>query len=158
MERLRKAEAWLIGLEKALLVVLLSVMVVMSFSQVLLRQLFHSGLLWGDTFLRQLVLWVGFLGAGLAAAESKHFAWEAASHRPAWRLAAHAASAVITAFLVRAACLFVVDEKAAGEILFSVGSWPVPAWLFAVAIPAGFFLVFLHTVVRAAEAAGALKK
>ncbi|MDE2237792.1 MAG: TRAP transporter small permease subunit, partial [Elusimicrobia bacterium] len=46
----------------------------LAFLQVLRRELFGSGALWADPLLRSLVLWVGFLGAALAAAEDKHFA------------------------------------------------------------------------------------
>ncbi|MCH7552365.1 TRAP transporter small permease, partial [Patescibacteria group bacterium] len=50
------------------------VVVLLSFSQVVLRNLFSGGILWGDILLRQLVLWVGFLGASLAVREQKHIA------------------------------------------------------------------------------------
>ena len=162
MRLLKKAEALLSGLEGLLVAVLLSIMILMSFSQVLLREFFHTGIIWGDVFLRQLVLWVGFLGAALAAAQDKHFAWEAAQKDAKWgpwmRLAAHLAAAAITAMLIRASWLFLMDEKAAAQTLFSVGPFPVPAWLFAAAIPAGFSLVLLHFLARSAEAAAELKK
>ena len=142
---------------------LLSVMIVMSFSQVVLRQVFHTGILWGDTFLRQLVLWVGFLGAGMATADGKHFAWEPAAERKGGsggycRLLAHAATAVIAGLLARAAWSFAAEEKAAGQTLFTAGGVAVPSWLFAAAIPAGFLLVLAHTLIKTAEAAGSLKR
>ena len=162
MTTLRKVEELLLRLEGLLVVVLLSIMVLMSFSQVLLREVFHTGIIWGDTFLRQLVLWVGFLGAAIAAAQDKHFAWEAAQKSARWgplmRLAAHVAAAAIAAMLVRASWIFLLEEKASGQALFSVGSLAVPAWAFEAAIPAGFILVTLHILARSAEAAAALRK
>ena len=59
------------------MVALLAVMVTLAFAQVILRH-FGLGLLWGETVLKHLVVWTGFLGAALAAASEKHFAWEAA--------------------------------------------------------------------------------
>ena len=76
-DRLRKAEDLLAAAEGALLVALLAVMVSLAFAQVVLRH-FGAGLLWGETVLKHLVLWTGFLGAALAAKSEKHFAWEAA--------------------------------------------------------------------------------
>ena len=40
--------------------------------QVVLRQVFGGGILWCDTLLRHLVLWVGFLGAARAAGQHPH--------------------------------------------------------------------------------------
>ncbi len=162
MESVRKAERLLLGAEKGLLVVLLSVMVALSFLQVVLRQAFGLGILWADTFLRHLVLWVGFLGAGLAAADNKHFAWEPAAQKAgrmgaAMRAAASAAAVAITCALVRASWSFLCDERAAGDVLFQIGSRQIPAWWFSTIIPAGFALIAIHLAVRGLEALGSLR-
>lgn len=169
VERLKKAEKRLARLEKGLLVALLSVMVTLSFLQVLLRQFLGTGILWGDTLLRHLVLWVGFLGAALAASEGRHFAWEAAAHqenskpavykkgRALMQLTAHLATVLVTALLVGASWTFLKDERAAGDILFRAGSLAVPAWIFSAIIPVGFSLVLAHTLVKTAQAAAAIK-
>src|SRR5262249_23963488 len=70
---LRKFERYLSRAVNALLVMLFSVMLLLAVLQVGLRYFFKTGLLWGDVAARILVLWVGFLGAVLAAGESKHF-------------------------------------------------------------------------------------
>lgn len=157
MEKLKKAEGLLTLAEGALLVALLSAMIALAFLQVALRQFFHSGIVWGDTLARHLVLWVGFLGAALAAADGKHFAWEAAAHRgghagAAMRLAANLSAAAVAALLARAAWTFMLDEKMAGSVLLSAGPLALRSWLVAAAIPAGFTLVGLHSLARAAEA------
>lgn len=161
MERLRKTEALLVRLETALLAILLSTMVTLSFMQVVLR-FFGKGILWGDTLSRYLVLWVGFLGAGLAAAQGKHFAWEAASQREdkagyLMHLGAHAATLVLTAFLAQASWAYWLSDKADAQVLFSIGSVSFPEWIFVTAVPLGFILVMLHTAVRLAEAASRLR-
>lgn len=162
MERLRRAESLLIKAESAVLVALLGFMTTLAFVQVARRQLFGTGALWADTLLRYLVLWVGFLGAALAAADDKHFAWEAAAQAggkkgTAMKVAAHTAAVVISGFLLKASWRFFLDEKASAKVLFEIGHWNFPAWLFALAIPVGFALVMFHMALRAVHAAGDLK-
>ena len=40
--------------------------------QVLARNLFGGGILWGDSFVRALVLWVAFVGAMVASRSDNH--------------------------------------------------------------------------------------
>lgn len=155
MEKLKKAESFLAAGEGALLVLLLSIMVLLSFSQVLLRQAFGIGLLWGDTFLRHVVLWVGFLGAALAAAQEKNFAFEALMEccgprsKAALGLVARVFTALVCAMLAKAAWKFLLDERAAQAVLFTAFGAEVPAWIFALIVPAGFTLIGLHALLRA---------
>ncbi|MBI4677317.1 MAG: TRAP transporter small permease [Elusimicrobia bacterium] len=157
---LKRVEAALSAMEKASLVVFLSAMVLMSFCQVALRQLFGTGILWGDTLSRHMVLWAGFFGAALAAAEGKHFAWETAvaalkGRAQAWAKAlAGLSTAVIAAGLARASWLFFVDDKAAGNVLFTAGDLAVPSWAYSIVYPAGFALLSLHFLIQAALAGG----
>lgn len=139
-------------------------MVLLSFSQVLLRQFLGIGLLWGDTFLRHAVLWVGFLGAALAAVDEKNFAFEALAERcgprsrAALGLAAHSTTVVVCALLAKAAWKFLLDEKASSSVLFTAFGVDFPAWLFAVIVPAGFALIGLHTLLRAAACLSRLRE
>lgn len=141
--------------EAALLTLLLSVMILLSFGQVLLRQTLGIGLLWADTFLRHVVLWVGFLGAALACAQEKNFAFEAVAERCAPRTKAGLAvvaqifTACVCALLARAAWKFLLDERAAQSPLFTAFGVDVPAWIFALIVPAGFALIGLHALLRA---------
>ncbi len=160
MEKLKKTEQALCRLERGLLVALLGVIVLMSFSQVLLRQLFSTGILWGDTLLRHLVLWTGFLGAALAAAEGKHFAWEAPAAGRAGavlRLLAQTAAAGVAGLLAWASWKFLKDERAAGSVLFTACGLSVTSWVLFAILPAGFLLVLIHSLLRAARALGDLR-
>lgn len=137
---------------------LLAVMVTLAFAQVVLRH-FGLGLLWGETVLKNLVLWTGFLGAGLAANAEKHFAWEAAhvgaSERikPWLRLTANLSGAVITAFLLKASWAYFLAERAHGGALLKIGGITVEAWVAAAGIPLGFLLVLIHMLFKCADAA-----
>lgn len=57
--------------ELGLLTALLAALICLSFAQVVLRQ-FQQGLVWADVLIRHLVLWIGMLGAVLAASRSRH--------------------------------------------------------------------------------------
>lgn len=161
-EKLRRAEDGLAWLEGAALAALVGVMVVLAFAQVALRQ-FGQGLLWGETVLRHLVLWTGFLGAALAARDEKHFAWEAAHLgaperlKPWLRLLSSLAAAAVCALLLEASWSYVQDAKQAGEHLMTLGSLEVPAWLAWAGIPGGFALVLLHLLFKSADALFELK-
>jgi TRAP-type C4-dicarboxylate transport system permease small subunit len=66
---MRKLEQWnetLGRVEKFLIVVMLSMMILVAFLQIVLRNAFSTGISWGDPLVRYLVLWVGFIGASLA--------------------------------------------------------------------------------------------
>lgn len=137
---------------------LLAVMVTLAFAQVILRH-FGLGLLWGETVLKHLVLWTGFLGAAIAAGAEKHFAWEAAHVgaparlKPWLRLTANLAGAAITALLLNASWAFFSDDRASGAELFTVAGVAVKSWVAAAGIPLGFALVLIHMLFKCADAA-----
>jgi TRAP-type C4-dicarboxylate transport system permease small subunit len=155
--RLRRTEDLLARVEGAALVVLLGAMVTLAFGQVVLRH-FGDGVLWGETILKQLVLWTGFLGAALAARAEKHFAWEAAhlgtpeKWKAPLRLLASLAGAAVCALLLLAAWRYAADDRAAGEVLTTIGSVQIPSWIAAAGIPGGFALVLAHLLFKAADA------
>lgn len=150
LQRLRRLESILVRVESGLLASLVMGMVTLAFVQVARRQFFGTGAVWADTLLRHLVLWVGFLGAALAAADEKHFAWEAAAQRggPLAKAAAHAAAAVIAGVLAYVSIAFFTDDFRHSRALITIGHTPIPGWIFALAIPVGFSLVALHSLLR----------
>lgn len=157
-EKLRRAEDRLARAEGAALVALLGVMVTLAFAQVVLRH-YGQGLLWGETLLKQLVMWTGFLGAALAARAERHFAWEAAHlGAPArWkaplRLLSSLAASAVCALLLQAAWRYAADDRAAAEVLTTIGSVAIPAWIAAAGIPGGFALLLAHFLFKSADAA-----
>ena len=156
--KLRRAEDLLARAEGAALVALLGVMVTLAFAQVVLRH-FGDGLLWGETLLKQLVMWTGFLGAALAARAEKNFAWEAAhlgtpeKWKAPLRLIASLAGAVVCALMLQAAWRYAADDKAAGSVLTTIGSLSIPSWIAAAGIPGGFALLLIHLLFKSADAA-----
>src|SRR5687767_8169348 len=58
--------------ERVAAVVILSAMAVVPMVEALLRRLSLGGIAGVDTYLRMATLWVGFIGASLAAAAGRH--------------------------------------------------------------------------------------
>ncbi|MFA5140558.1 MAG: TRAP transporter small permease [Elusimicrobiota bacterium] len=154
MEKLRAFESRLRSVEKGLLIALVCVLVSLSFVQVVLRSFFSMGLLWGDTFLRHMVLWVGFLGACVATVDNKQFSIDAAARafRGRTKSAAHVFANLFTCavcgLLARASLTFFQQERQAAAVLFSVGSLEVQTWVFELILPAGFLLLALHYALK----------
>ncbi|MCM2266205.1 MAG: TRAP transporter small permease subunit [Elusimicrobiales bacterium] len=153
MRLLFKAEDQLVKAEKAVVVGLIFAMVVLSFLQVLLRILFHSGIVWLDPLLRHMVLWAGLTGSALAARYSHHFALETfvklapkALHRPLDVFAA-LFTAAASGLLFYAAWKFIRDEFAAGSIAFYINHFGVKGGWAELIIPIAFALIGLHTVI-----------
>jgi TRAP-type C4-dicarboxylate transport system permease small subunit len=140
-------------IENSLLLVTLTVMVLMAFLQVLLRNLFSYGILWGDIFLRHLVLWVGFLGASLATRESKHISIDIMSKLFSSgklryiRIFIDLITAIVCFILAHAGYRFLLEEIAAGTKLFN----EVPAWWFQLIIPVGFTLIGIRFIFKIIE-------
>jgi TRAP-type C4-dicarboxylate transport system permease small subunit len=157
-EKLRRAEGRLARLEGAALVALLGVMVTLAFAQVVLRH-FDLSVLWGDTLLKQIVLWTGFLGAALAAQAEKHFAWEAAHlgvperWKAPLRLLSSLTAAAVCALLLQASWRYACDDRAAGDVLLTIGRVAVPTWVASAGIPGGFALLLAHFLFKSADAA-----
>jgi len=133
-------------LEAALIVATLSVMILLSFGQVLLRNFFQGGILWADLFLRQGVLWVAFLGASLATREGRHISIEVLSHflPPRWgqriKRLIQLVAAAVSGTLAWAAYQFVQMEREAGSTLFL----DIPGWVFQVILPYCFAVTALR--------------
>ena len=153
MRRVFKAEEYLVKAEKAAVVPLIFAMVSLSFLQVLLRIIFHSGVVWLDPLLRHMVLWAGLIGAALAARYSHHFALETfvkltpkGMQRPL-EVCADLFTAGASALLFYASYKFIRDEFAAGSVAFYINHFAVKGGWAEIIIPASFALIGLHTLI-----------
>ncbi|MHB2153220.1 TRAP transporter small permease [Calditrichota bacterium GD2] len=146
MNWIKRVDQFLAKIELVFLLLIVLVMVFMSGLQIFLRKVFNVGILWGDIFLRNLVLWVSFIGASLAAREGKHINIDLLTRlTPArWRkipkTIVYLFAIFITALLTRASLTFVLDEREFGTTIFS----DIPAWPFQTIIPIGFALMALR--------------
>jgi TRAP-type C4-dicarboxylate transport system permease small subunit len=149
MKAIEKLNSWIERAETIVLVSVLAVMVIFAFLQVVLRNIFHEGILWGDILLRHLVLWVGFIGASLATREQKHINIDLFGRflsdkgKKIVRLITNLFSVFICYILANASWTFVQDEKMMGTEIFS----DIPAWYFQTIIPIGFFLMSIRFLI-----------
>lgn len=146
MHTIKKLDEWLAKAESGFLVFLLFLMVFLAIVQVILRNLFDFGFLWTDLFLRQLVLWVGFLGASLAVRERRHIAIDvlpqfiAPRFKPFMQILVCFCTGLISVFLAMAAWKFVRLEMEFPTILFL----ELPAWIFQTILPFSLIVIALR--------------
>jgi C4-dicarboxylate transporter, DctQ subunit len=146
-----RVDEFLGNLEKVLVIAVLSGMVLLAFLQVLLRNLWGSGLPWVDILLRHVVLWLGIVGASLATKMKRHIRIDLLPRqlpprtqqiveRGILRFAAG-----VSTLLSLGAIELVRQERVAGSIAF--GS--VPTWVLQLILPIGFAILAFRFVVQA---------
>ncbi len=146
--------------EQALLITFLGGIILLAFLQIILRNFFSTGLDWGDSLVRNLVLWIGFLGATLATKEGKHINIDVVSRiLPSWgkravALIVHLFSFLICCSLTYAALKFIKNEAEMGHSTF-LG---IPTWIPELILPMTFGLMtfrfglrFLKSLFETAE-------
>jgi len=140
-------------LENIVLVTLLSGMMLLAVGQIVLREVFDTGIIWADELVRLIVLWLAMMGAIAACREDRHIRIDALSH--------------IFSDNVISGIRIVVDLFAAG--VCAIIAWhayrylqleiefedtvlvDTPAWIAHVVIPIGFAIFsyrFLVSVVK----------
>ncbi len=137
---------WVGALEKWLIASLVIFLVVFSFLQIVLRNFFSTGLIWGDSLLRQIVLWVSLLGAARAAAENKHIQIDllpkllpAASAR-VLGIISNLFSTAVSAILLYASITFLQSEMSSGTMAFA----DIPNWWLEAVFPLSFAIMTLR--------------
>ena len=138
-ERLAQVEDWLLA-------GMLGSMIVLACLQILLRNVFDSGITWVDPLLRVMVLWLGLLGALAASRGNRHiiidvlgpFMGPVNKRRAA--IITHAFTALVCGAIAYFATQFVISEAEFG----TDGVLGLPIWILQSIIPAGFGLMGLR--------------
>ena len=129
--------------EQTLIVTFLSFMILLAFLQIVLRNFFSTGLDWGDLLLRNLVLWIGFIGATLATREGKHInidvvsRWLPSLGKNIVTLIIHLFSFFICCLLTYATLKFIKNESQMENRTFL----NIPAWIPEMILPITFTLM-----------------
>jgi TRAP-type C4-dicarboxylate transport system permease small subunit len=161
MKILQRIERLLTHIEGWLLILFLTTMIVLTFTQIVLRAFHVYGhsqwanivvghLDWVEPLVRLLVLWVAFLGASLITGENKHIKIDLMSEMlptrwlPYREIVLSAVCIVITAFMTKASWSYVRLEWSFGSRLFS----GMPTWIGQIILPAGFFLMLCRFLFR----------
>ena len=139
------------NVETALLVSLLLVMIGVAVYQVLVRNLFGTGIVWGDELVRVSVLWVTMIGAASAAATDSHIRIDIVSrfasekmNRVAGRITS-AFTALVCGLLGWYSVRFIHWDYLDNTIGFGA----VPAWVCELIIPVAAGVMALRYLVRA---------
>jgi TRAP-type C4-dicarboxylate transport system permease small subunit len=125
-------------------------MIVIAFFQIVLRNVFSTGLAWGDPLVRNLVLWIGFIGAALATKEGKHInidvvsRWMPLLGKSFIEFLTQLYSSFICGLLTFAALKFIKNEAQMGNVAF-LG---IPAWIPEIILPIVFGLMALRFGLR----------
>jgi len=142
----KQVQAFLYRVENGILVVLLLSMLAMAISQILMRNLFEAGIIWGDILVRILVLWVGLAGAMVASRCGNHINIDILSRYLPERAGNTVKSAVefFTAAVCSVAAVytlrFVKMEFDDGGMAFA----QVPTWICEAIIPIAFIVIALR--------------
>jgi C4-dicarboxylate transporter DctQ subunit len=140
-------------MEQTLLVTFLGFIILIAFLQIVLRNFLFTGLDWGDSLVRNLVLWIGFIGATLATKEGKHInidvvsRWLPSLGRNIVTLLTHLFSFLVCGGLTYAALKFIKNEAQMGNRTFL----DLPAWVPELILPVTFILMTFRFGLRFLE-------
>ncbi len=130
-------------IEDSILVGLLLAMIGLAVAQIGLRNFFGSGIVWGDSLVRVLVLWTGLLGAMAASRSDNHiridviFRYLPPAAKHVSTLVTHGFTALICLIMTWHSARFVYMEMADGMTAFA----GVPAWVCEIIIPVAFLVM-----------------
>ena len=140
LSSLARAGRWL---EDALLVLILTGMILLAAAQIVLRNFFDVGFIWGDELLRMLVLWLAVAGAVAASRSDKHINIAVLDRFLPGRFGAakdlliHLFTAAVCGVVAWHSLLFVRTSHEFGDVLLG----QVPAWILQAVLPVGFGLI-----------------
>ena len=128
-------------------------MAVLPLLEILWRTVFKTGIPGSGPFVQHLTLWVGFLGAAIAARKGRLLALATGTFIPAgrWRHASEVVAAMVSAavatLLCRASIGMVMAEREGGAIIAA----GVPVWVAQLVLPIAFGLIAVRIVMRASS-------
>ena len=134
------------NVEKGVLVILLGSLTAFAVLQIILRNFFATGLVWGDDLLRHGVLWISILGAARATLEKKHIRIDLlprimpARFRFITDIMSCFVSFLVCLILLWASWNFVQVERFAGDIAFA----SIPYWCLELIFPLGFAIMTIR--------------
>jgi TRAP-type C4-dicarboxylate transport system permease small subunit len=143
---LQRAVRILHSIEDSLLVFILLAMIVLAFSQIVMRNFFGTGTIWLDPLLRVLVLWVGLLGALVATRQDKQISVDVLTRilptglKRLSNIITRSFAAIVSAIIAWHSFLFLIDEFHSDVTAFA----SVPAWLPESILPFGFTIIALR--------------
>jgi C4-dicarboxylate transporter, DctM subunit len=143
---MHRVEDWLI-------VTCLFLMALFPLTETIFRILGIVGFTGSTDYVRHLTLWIGFMGAMLAAREGKHFSLHSGTdalppqvNRIA-KIFTAAISVAVSASLSLAGFKFVISESASPA---QIAGW-MPQWIVLIIMPVGFAFIALRFLLRSSD-------
>ncbi len=133
--------------EDILIEAVLFLMVAMVLAQILLRNIYQTGIPGGDDLIRHLVLWLGFLGAAIATRSSSHVKIDVAARLlpDFWRRLSGAVtnlfSFAVCGILTWASATFVHIEY---QVHAHSQFLNLPVWGLQIILPVGYLIIGLR--------------
>ncbi|MEW5735289.1 MAG: TRAP transporter small permease subunit [Thermodesulfobacteriota bacterium] len=155
VEMFTQAHKSLVYLEKTVTILLLYLMIVLSFGQVVARNLFDTGFMRVEEILRIIVLWLTFLGAGLAAEYNRHVKIDVLAHVVGGGRAAKIIDTLAQIFaMIISSLLFygamdyinTVERRTENPPMTLIQG--VPDWIFKMVIPYFFLVMAIRCLIN----------
>jgi TRAP-type C4-dicarboxylate transport system permease small subunit len=138
-------------IEDGILVSILTLMIGVAAAQILLRNLFGVGIIWGDVLVRVLVLWTGLVGAMIATRQDKHISIDLVTRYLPRRFdlplkaVVQLFAAGVCALAAFYSFVFVQSEYLGGGLAFG----QVPVWVCEAVMPLAFAVMALRYIAQA---------
>ena len=138
-------ERWFVQANRALLIVLLAAMVVVTFANVVMRYTGESSFVWGEEVGRHLMIWLAFVGSGLALRSGAHIGVDSLERSLSTRAARIVRGAIALTLLVLFIALLIEGIDYAWRTRFqaSAALQISMAWVYA-GMPIGCLLMLAH--------------
>lgn len=118
-------------------------MMILAVGQIVLRQVFSTGIMWADELVRIIVLWIAMFGAVAAARDNRHIRIDALSHLLPdsairyLRIVVDLFAAAVSAVIAWQSWRFLQLEIEFQDTLLI----DTPAWILHIVVPVAFLLV-----------------
>ena len=151
MSSIKKLDDFIVRVESVVLVVVISLMVLLTFTEVLLKLTIHHPVQWLEMSVRYMVVWVSFLGGSVATAKGRHITIDVFSRYfkgtfkavLSFVLSLIGMLVVLVLFYYSIQYLKSLDDLA---FTFTLGSlqYPVKAWQALIIVPPSLLIIAWH--------------
>jgi tripartite ATP-independent transporter DctM subunit len=141
-----------VSAENALLVLLFVLSAMLPFAEIILRAVFHVGIVGVGSIVQHLILAVGMLGASVAARENRLLSLSASSyiqgrHKALACTINRVVASAITALLMLTAIDFTLAERQSGMVLV----YGLPVWVAELPLALGYGLIAMRLLRQSAS-------
>jgi len=148
---LEQIDGFLVRMEKGLIILILFLLIVLSFGQVVARNIFKVGYMWLDEITRCIVLWMAFIGGALCSEYARHMRIDIVLHlvkgtkKRVIEIIGNVFIMVICSFLLVASINHIKYQMESSVQLMLQG---VPDWVISLIIPYFFAVTILRALLR----------